>query len=114
METIDVRVDRLCQLGGEEMPLSCAEGGLIYTVYGRLLLRRLKGFSLGRDALHRHAHSNRDKIASCGSIVRLFQPNLQWFRGDAGKPDHPTRDKRSPRRLVVDSPPAWDTQKGSF
>lgn len=54
MEMIDVRVDHFCQLGGKEMPLPLAEGGLIYAVYGRLLPQRLKGFSPRRDASYRH------------------------------------------------------------
>jgi hypothetical protein len=61
----------------EEMLLSLTEGALIYAVYDRLLLQPLKGFSPRRDAYYRDTHPNRDKIASCGSIVRFStQPSI--------------------------------------
>lgn len=69
--------------------LSCStEGALIYLVYSILLLQPLKGFSPRRDASYRHTHTNRDKIESCGSIVRCFNPIFNSFMVTSGKPEH--------------------------
>lgn len=113
MEMIDVRVGHFCQLGGKEMPLSLAEGGLIYTVYGKFLLQRLKGFSLRRDASYRRTHPNSDKIASCGSIVRFFNPIFNSSIDD-GKLRAPDAGQKKPTATSNGFTASVGPQKGSF
>lgn len=95
------------------MPLSLEEGGLIYAVYGRLLLQRLKGFSPRRDASYRHTHPKSGKMASYGSIVRFTNPIFNSSI-DVGKPRAPDAGQKKPTASSNGLTATVGPQKGSF